>query len=394
MRLDVYNIILRELYRKIDRKTFLAIFQIAISIFILIPGLNFLTFYDVVDNKLDSISSHEVYSISNFTLDYESSIFSLNEVEQLYNHPSIKDVLKLYSSFQFKDTESKLYDSFKEIFPGEIFKNIRFNYSDYNYADFFKRDFISGTFYTKKNQIVISNNVANLLFDTSNCIGEIIELGGLGHFEVAGVIGNGLDLYSNKDHLLIFYFPFDAFIKTPNCSSVLFRSNNKTIINKVLKIGDREDKIYKLKKYYAAFQKSFIEIHDVSIIVISFSLLLLIVSFLGNIGISLSLFLKTLRISGIKISIGCPESILIIQIFFENIFLYFTGTILGIIFSYLFKFFLNSLDPIYNSMEYRVSILVITIIFSLVLVISLTLITLSKMKQYNLLSLLKQDFGA
>lgn len=389
-------IIMKEIIRKFRFKIIFILIQIAIGVFIFIPGSNFLFYYQKFNNEIAEKELDSIYLLRIFDEQLNNLYFEKNIFNQISVIPGVESSLALYAVTEFEKQEGSLYTDLKKIIPGELFQNVTIYYTNSEYASFFNRKFLSGHYFRNTDdpdQIVISENTARLLFASVNCVGKKIAFTDYGEMEIQGVIKDDVSKWLVPGKALDFYFPYNKFRNDPGIDSILIKSKLPAITERLKSFFNENNQNVKIRVYYKYVIEEFNKLRNTAVIIITFSLILLLIAFTGNLGISLAFFINTIQVSGIKIAIGATRRHIYFQIVFENLLIYLLGALIGLIFSYAFKVYLNTIYSFYASLEFEIFTFIFVLAISLLLVSVISFIIIRKIRLYNPIDLLKHNFA-
>jgi ABC-type antimicrobial peptide transport system permease subunit len=402
---DLLKLLFVRLVRKQKFKLVAVILQIAMGIFIVIPALN-ITFYCMRTNGyfMEKFGVN-TFILSRYTQNLQPLAFDQNEMNKIKNSSYIGKILIEHSSDNDDKNENiKNYLVDSNILAGEFNNIIRVFTTESNYSDFYKGQMIYGKFFSANDVgnanrvVVLSKRSSRTIFGIANGVGKEINVGDYGTFKVVGIIE---DIQKNpyEEKMLDFYFPYTCFIGPSE--DVVYKlyikttktSNFQKDLNEIRRLiqEDAQDTIISLDSQTRDIMKELDDTKISSYIMLIFGLLLLVISYCGNVGISLSFFFRHFKIFGIEQALGATNGTIVKEILAENSIVYILGTILGISLSIPFKLYLNTINPLYAGtfFEWKTVLIVLGIAAFFTLLSSLFVII--KVKSYSVIELLRSE---
>ena len=402
IKIDYIKLLFLGIFRRQKYKLIAVIVQITMGVFIIIPSLILL--FHTVDTESSYIKKYNLntYTISKYTHDLKTKYFEENDINSLRNEPFISEILLYHSNNKSVNMVRDLI--INNIIPAENSHQLRVYLTEANYGSFFNEKLLAGRYFNQEDLInqnrvlLLSEAAAEMIFNRTNVVGEKIDFGKRGLYTVAGVLKNTYKNLNFRYETLDFYIPYTCFIE----------KNNDLISSLVVKLTDpeNEEDIVKLKEVIKDNSSNTLVIADnylkdllnilnynktLAIILVLFGSFLLLLSYCGNLGITLSFFYRRIKIYGIKVALGATIKSIMVEIFIENFMVYLLGTMAGILLSYPFQLYLNTVNSFYAGAKFSWQSILSVLIISLFFTLFSSIFSILKLCSYSPIMLLKSE---
>lgn len=405
-RYELLKLLFMRLLRKQKFKLLAVILQIALGIFIIMPTLNFyFHFMRVSDYFTDKYGSN-TFIISKYTHNLKAVPFDKNEIADLTDSGFLSQMLIEHSSRKEDKSQAVLSSIVQSnLIATELVDRIRALLTESNFSGFHKDRVAYGRYFSDREVsdaskvVVISKGVSEAIFGTQNGVGMELHIDDYGTFNVIGILENVQRNLNFQEKTFDFYFPYTCFIGSSedavyNLYIKTAHGYDYTELKEGIEgtvLGKSGGVLISFDNYTEHIMKSLDSFRISVYTTLIFGLLLLCISYFGNVGISLSFFYRRLRILGIEQALGAKPGTVAKEIIAENSIIYIMGTIAGIFASIPFKTYLNSVNPLYAGAYFEGGSIAIVLVITMLFALLSSILLVAKLNSYHVIELLRSE---